>query len=52
MSNLSTLLFKLFKLSETVFNSSVLDFRLAKLTFLAKGGVSTPVAFFKSAIVA
>ena len=50
-SNLSTLLFKLFKLIGTFFNLlisnlSSLDFWLAKSTLLANSDVSTPAAFF------
>ena len=48
-SNLSTLLFKLFKTLGTFFNSSKSNsstdvFQLAKLVFLANFDVSTPVA--------
>ena len=57
ISNLSTLLFKRFKplgtfLNLSISNLSTLDFKLAKLKFLATFDVSTPVAFFKSALVA
>ena len=56
-SNLSTLLFKLFKLVGAFFNLSIsnlstLDYELAKSLFLAKDDVATPVAFFKSIFVA
>ena len=55
-SNLSTLLSKLLKSVEASFNLSISnlstsDFKLAKSVFLAKGDVSTPVAFFKSAFL-
>ena len=45
------------KLVETFFslsisNLSILDFKLAKSTFLAKDDVSIPVSFFKSVFVA
>ena len=57
MSDLSTLLFKLFKLLSTFFslsisNLSTSDFKLAKSVFLARDDVSTRVALFKSAFVA
>ena len=53
MSTLSILLFKLFKILGTFFNSllsnlSTTGFKLAKSVFLAKDDVSTPVASFKS----
>ena len=56
-SNLSTLLFELLKLVGTfsnlsISNLSILDFKLAKSTFLANFNESTPTAFFKSHIVA
>ena len=56
ISNLSTLLFKLFKLGGILFNLSIsnlstLDFKLAKSTFLANGAISTPVGPFKSHFV-
>ena len=56
-SDLSTLLYKLFKLVGTVFDFSMSylstsDFKLAKSYFLAKDGVSTPDAHFKSVFVA
>ena len=52
MSNLSNVLFKLFKLIGTFFNSSMSnlstsDFKLAKSVFSAKDDASTPVAFFE-----
>ena len=55
--NLSTLLFKLFKLVRrfsnlSTSNLSTSDFKLAKSIFLAKDDVSTPVVFFKSVFVA
>ena len=55
-SNLSTLLFKLFKLLDIFFNLSIsslptLDFKFAKSTFLANFEVSTPVEFFKSVLL-
>ena len=51
------MLFKLLKsvgrfFSLSISNLSTLDFKLAKSTFLANVYVSTPVVFFKSAIVA
>ena len=57
MSDLSTLLFKLFKLLSTFFNLSISnlstsDFKLAKSVFLARDDVSNRVALFKSAFVA
>ena len=57
MSNLSTLLFKLFKPFGTFFNLSISNlstsnFELDQLFFLAKSDVSTPVAFFKADFVA
>ena len=57
MSDLSALLFKLFKLLSTFFNLSISnlstsDFKLAKSVFLARDDVSTRVALFKSAFVA
>ena len=56
-SNLSTLLFYLVKLLGIFFNSSISnlftsDFQLAKSVFLAKDDKSTPVAIFKSPLVA
>ena len=56
-SNLSTLLFKFFKLLGTFFNISISnlpasDFKLAKSTLLANCDLSTPAAFFKSAFAA
>ena len=57
ISNLSTLLFKLFRLVGRFFNLSIsnlstLDFKLAKSTVFAKDDVTTAVAFFKPVFVA
>ena len=38
--------------SFTISNMSALDFKLAKLTLLAKDNASIPVVFFKSLFVA
>ena len=55
-TELPTLFFKLIELVGTFFNLSIsnfslLDFKLAKPTFLANFDVSTPVAVLKSAFV-
>ena len=57
ISNLSTWLFKLFKVvgisfSLSISNLSTSDFQLGKSTVLAKNDALTPVAFFKSAFAA
>ena len=57
ISNLSTLLFKLYKLVGTIFNLSISNlstpsFKLTKSDYAANLDVSISVAFFKSAFVA